>query len=173
MMFIYHCPSWYWVLLGIHRGWNDVSCPWQELISTRMDAKLMDNACLTAYNGLLPGRYQATIWISAKIFLIRPMGTNFIEILIEMHTFSVMKMYSKMSSWKRRPFYLGLNALTMTWLCMHSGLPYVNKDTFMHHSPRYSTLKDDKWVILFHPLWNPFKLIQQTHPKHYTSVYSC
>ena len=35
-------------------------------------------------NGLSPGRRQA---INAGIFLIRPLGTNFSEILIEIHTF--------------------------------------------------------------------------------------
>ena len=62
-------------------------------------------------NGLLPGRRQAIIWTNAGIVLIGPLGTNFIETLIEMHTFSLKKMHLKMSSGKWRPFCLGLNVL--------------------------------------------------------------
>ena len=39
-------------------------------------------------NGLSPGRRQAIIWTNAGILLIGPLGTNFSEILIEIHTFS-------------------------------------------------------------------------------------
>ena len=63
-------------------------------------------------NSLSPGRRQAVIWTNAEILLIGPLGTNFIEILIEIHTFSFKKMHLKMSSGKWRPFCLGLNVLT-------------------------------------------------------------
>ena len=43
---------------------------------------------------------------------IRPLGTNFSEILIEILIFSFKKMRLKVSSAKRRPFCLGLNVLT-------------------------------------------------------------
>ena len=62
-------------------------------------------------NGLSPGRRQAIIWTNAGILLIGPLGTNFSEILIEIHTFSFKKMRFKLSSGKWRPFYLGLNVL--------------------------------------------------------------
>ena len=42
-------------------------------------------------NGLSPGRRQAIIWTNAGILLIRPLGTNFNEMLIEILTFSFMK----------------------------------------------------------------------------------
>ena len=63
-------------------------------------------------NGLSPGRRQAIIWTNAGILLIGPLGTNFIQILIGIQTFSFKKMHLKMSSAKWRPFYLGLNVLT-------------------------------------------------------------
>ena len=63
-------------------------------------------------NGLSPGRRQALIWTSAGILLIRPLGTNFSEILIEIHTFSFKKMHLQMSSAKRWLFCPGLNDLT-------------------------------------------------------------
>ena len=62
-------------------------------------------------NGLSPWRRQAIIWTNAGILLIRPLGTNFSEILIEIQTFSFKKKYLKMSSAKWRPLCLGLNVL--------------------------------------------------------------
>ena len=60
-------------------------------------------------NGLSPGRHQAIIWTSAGILLIWPFRTNFSEILIEIHTYSFIKMHLKLSCAKSQPFYLGLN----------------------------------------------------------------
>ena len=62
-------------------------------------------------NGLSPGRRQAIIWTNAGILLIRTLGTNFSEILGEIHSFSYSKIHLKMSSAKWRPFCLGLNEL--------------------------------------------------------------
>ena len=62
-------------------------------------------------NGLSPDRRQAIIWTNAGLLLIGPLGTNFVEILIEILTFSFKKMRLKVSSAKRRPFCLGLNVL--------------------------------------------------------------
>ena len=49
-------------------------------------------------NGLSPGRRQAIIRTNAGILLIRPFGTNFSEILIEIIIFSFKKMRLKVSS---------------------------------------------------------------------------
>ena len=62
-------------------------------------------------NGLSPDWRQAIIWTNAGILLIKPLGTNFSEILIEILTFSFKKMRLKVSSAKRRPSCLGLNVL--------------------------------------------------------------
>ena len=64
-------------------------------------------------NGLSPSRHQAIIWTNAGILLIGPLGTNFSGILIDIYTFSFTEMNLKMSSGKWRPFYLGLNVLTL------------------------------------------------------------
>ena len=71
-------------------------------------------------NGLSPGRRQAIISTNAGILFIEPLGTNFNEILIEIHIFSFKKIHLKMSSGKCRPCCCGLNVLT------HCGLsaPY-------------------------------------------------
>ena len=55
-----------------------------------------------------PGWHQAIIWTNAGILLIRPLGTNFSEILIEIYSFSFKEMDSKMLSGKCRPFCLSL-----------------------------------------------------------------
>ena len=55
-------------------------------------------------NVLSPGRHQAIIWTKAGILLIGPLGTNFHEIFIEIHTFSFKKMYLKISLAKWRHF---------------------------------------------------------------------
>ena len=63
-------------------------------------------------NGLSPGRRQAIIWTNVGILLIKPLRTNFSEILIEIIIFSVKKMHLKMSSGNWRPFGLDLNELS-------------------------------------------------------------
>ena len=60
-------------------------------------------------NGLSPGRRQGIIWTNAGILLIGHLGTNFSEILIEIHAFSCKKIDLKMSSGKWRPSCIGLN----------------------------------------------------------------
>ena len=62
-------------------------------------------------NGLSPGRRLAITWTNVGILLIGPLGTNFSEMLIEIHTFSFKKIHLKMSSGKWQPFCLGLNVL--------------------------------------------------------------
>ena len=59
-------------------------------------------------NGLLPGRRQAIIWTNAGILLIGPLGTNFSEIVIEIHTFPFKKMHLKMLSTNGIYFVLAL-----------------------------------------------------------------
>ena len=44
-----------------------------------------------ADKGLLPSGCQAIIWTNGRILSIRPLGTNFGEILIEIDTFSFKK----------------------------------------------------------------------------------
>ena len=77
-------------------------------------------------NGLSPGRRQAIIWTNAGILLIRPLGTDFNEMLIEILTFSFMKMCLKVSSAKWRPFCIGLNVLRCLMWCV----PYYDPAEF-------------------------------------------
>ena len=68
-------------------------------------------AIIGSDNGLSPGRRQAYIWTNAGILLMRPLGTNFSEMLIEIHIFSFKKMHFKWSSGKWRSFCPGLDEL--------------------------------------------------------------
>ena len=91
-------------------------------------------------NGLSPGRRQAIIWTNAGILLIWPLGTNFSEILIEIHAFSFKKMHLKMSSGKRRPFCLGLNVLRKgekeVWEYGFAFLTIREESIVCHKSPK-------------------------------------
>ena len=49
-------------------------------------------------DGLSPDRRQVIIWTNDGILLIGTLGTNFNEILIEIHTFSFKNIHLKMSS---------------------------------------------------------------------------
>ena len=62
-------------------------------------------------NGLSPDQCQAFIWINVGILLIGPLGTNFSETLIRIHSFTLKIMHLKMSSVKWQPFSLSLNRL--------------------------------------------------------------
>ena len=62
--------------------------------------------------GLSPGRRQVIIWTKEGIFLIRPLGTNFSDIFIAIHTFHSQNAFENVA-WERRPFCPGLNVLTM------------------------------------------------------------
>ena len=62
-------------------------------------------------NGLSPNRRLAITWTNDEILLIGPLGTNFSEFLIKIHTFSLKKMHLKTSSARWWPFCLGLNVI--------------------------------------------------------------
>ena len=91
-----------------------------EISSQRANCFVCKLTTIGSDNGLSPWRHQAIIWSNAGIFLIGPLGINFIEILIEIQTFSFKKMHLKMSSAKWRPVCLGLNVLIHVHL-KHSG----------------------------------------------------
>ena len=109
-------------------------------------------------NGLSPGRRQAIIWTTAGILLIGPLGTNFSEILIEIHTFSFKKMRFKLSSGKWRPFCLGLNVLNRfldcagddCFPCVQRGTVIVSRNTRREQlgsSWLHSTSSPDTMVV--------------------------
>ena len=91
-------------------------------------------------NGLSPGRRQAIIWTNAGILLIRTLGTNFSEILGEIHSFSFSKMHLKMSSAKWRLFGLGLNELT------DQSEPMMTLFGDRHHMCLFTPMNAIQWI---------------------------
>ena len=85
----------------------------------------MTNKCVSKLTnigsdiGLASGRRQTIIATNADWLLIRILGANFSEILIEIHKFSFKKMYLKMSSAKLQQFWLGLNMLMSLNVLFH------------------------------------------------------
>ena len=86
---------------------------WVKLIEAEWPMYISNLAINGSDNGLSPGWPQVIIWTNAGIMLIGPLGRNFSEILIEIHTFSSKKMHVKISTAKWRPFCCGLNMLNM------------------------------------------------------------
>ena len=78
-------------------------------------------AIIGSDNGLSPGRRQAIIWTNVGILLIRPPGTNFNEIIVEIHIISFKNIHLKMSSGKWRPLCLGLNVLIQLCILSYNG----------------------------------------------------
>ena len=71
-------------------------------------------------DGLSPGRRQAIIWTNAGILLTGPLGTNFNEILIGIHTFSFKK-----SIWKCR-LENDVHFVSDSMCLTHSPNPFLN-----------------------------------------------
>ena len=119
-------------------------------------------------NGLLPGRRQAIIWTYAAILLIGPLGTNFNETSIEIHTFSSKKIHLKLWSWKWRPFCLGLNVLrnngykhwNITQMVEPGGLVACAATVIWRHR---SLLSHKQWVYHWKMRSHWLKCLQPRH----------
>ena len=103
---IYNLPWWYWIT-------ELITCTAQTIGSFtnwgRVTHICVNNLTIIGPdNGLSPGRRQAIIWTNAGMLLFGLLGTNFNEILLEIHTYSFKKIHFKMSSGKWRPFRLDL-----------------------------------------------------------------
>ena len=82
---------WQYVIMGINITHQYELTHWGRV--THICAGKLTN--IGSDNGLSPGRRQTIIWTNAGILLIGPLGTNFSEILIVIHTFSFKKMHLK------------------------------------------------------------------------------
>ena len=106
-------------------------------------------------NGLSPGQHQAIIWTNDGILLIGPLGTNFSEVLIEIHTFSLKKIHSKMSSGKWRPSCLCLNVLMISWI-------QLPQHSLVNSKPDY--------LIPYHSSHILNAIYRQVHPFNYRNM---
>ena len=103
--------QWYQVLHMV--SWS----PWSQFYSLTHWGQVTyicvsKSTIIASDNGLSPDRRQAIIWTNAGILQIGLLQTNFIEILIEIQTFSFRKMHLKRSSAKWWPSCLVLNVLS-------------------------------------------------------------
>ena len=119
-------------------------------------------AIIGSDNGLSPGRRQTIIWTNAGILLIGPLGTNFNETSIEIHTFSFKKIHLKLPSGKWRPFCLGLNVLSRFWLDV-TMREAVNRATYtywnhIYFCSSYVTFRD---LVMLH-IWDMVVCIMST-----------
>ena len=149
--------QWHWLYVLVFcesECWQNATFPWRRM---RENAKILlcllnylyHVKCLTHWgrvthicvcnltiigsdNGLSPGRRQAITWTNVGILLIGPLGTNFGEMLIEIHTFPFKKIHLKMSSGKWRPFCLGLNVLN---ICTNCDIGKPNLVYYMFQGP--------------------------------------
>ena len=110
------CGLFCWQVLTLIRAWISsdtdglITHPYPNFNSGLTHWGRVTHICvgnltiIGSYNGLSPERRQAIIWTNAGILLIGPLGTNFSEFFIAIHTFSFNKTHLKMSSAKWRPF---------------------------------------------------------------------
>ena len=122
-------------------------------------------------NGLSPDRRQAIIWTNAGLLLIGPWGTNFSEILIEIHTFSFKKIRLKVSSGKWRPFCLGLNVLThWGWVKHNASVNYtiIGSDNGLSPARHKNIIWINAGMLLIGPLGtNLVKFLSQLKDFHW------
>ena len=110
--------------------WLPMSCCQKSFKSSTTTILTVTHICINKLttigsdNGMSPCRYQAIIWTDTEILLIGPLGTNFSEILIEIHTFSYTKMHFKMLPEKWQPFCLGLSVLNHAIIGSNNGLSH-------------------------------------------------
>ena len=124
----------FWDVIVLERVWSCELHPWRNSDRyTNISCNLIQNihAILTHWgrqtyrvsnltitgldNGLSPGRHQAIIWTNDGILSIWPLGTNFNEVLIAIHTLSFKEMHLKILSGKWQSFCLCLHVLISHW----------------------------------------------------------
>ena len=138
---------WYWYSLT-HWGQNTHIC-------------FNDITIIGSDNGLSPGQCQAITWTNVRILLIGPLGTNFSEMLIEIHTFLFKKVNLKMLSGKWGPFCLDLNVLTKSYQISPEryGVYFVS-----------IVVKNVLWKIQCFIDWNPLQLDYSLETNHLRPV---
>ena len=99
-------------------------------------------------NGLSPARRQAIIWTIAGVLLIGPLGTNFIEILIEDYTF-----YSGKYIWicrqeiASRFVSVSMSSLPLQSFMRFCSIPYCRwLWRFRNRRPWWRGDEDDEWT---------------------------
>ena len=150
------CCSWKFTCRGplaIHKTLNPVHLTHWGPVTHICMSKL---TTIGLDNGLSAGRRQAIIWTNAGILLIRPVGTNFSEILIKIQTFSLKNIRLKMSSMKCYPFRLSLNVIMWSqYICKHwfkISYWFQHSETWFCVVYHYEVIRSLAYIPLFLPL---------------------
>ena len=108
-----HQQPWYWATSGIFHPQHQKWC----VNSLRPRDAYMHHQLRPSLAQIMACRLFGTNPLSepnAVLLSVGPLGTNFSEISIKIHTFSFKKMHLKTSSVKWQPFCLSLNVLKLT-----------------------------------------------------------
>ena len=119
------------------------------------DKEFYKSLRLSSDNGLSPGWSRAIIWTNfffiiwnnAEILLIGPLGTNFCEILIEIHTFSFKKIHLKMLSVKWRPFCLSLDMIRTPHVLLFKIVMILSRAALTHSMLPVVPLCPCRWKL--------------------------
>ena len=117
--------------------WANRGASWQPARDSNTDNQLIETEWRIYASVNWPSLVQIIIWTNAGILLIGPLGTNFNEILIKIHTFSFKKIHFKISSGNWQPFCLCLNVLNR----------WTYKDTHVH-SKEYEIKFPHDFILL-------------------------
>ena len=128
---------------------------------------------IASNNGLSPGWHQAIIWTNAAI---GPLGTNFSQILIEIHTVSFMKIHLKMSFGKWRPFCLGPN---MSRTCYITHIPadltllvgWISQRVLTRNCRKPSALKLQQPIVCELSVWTKLRISVELAWYEYTVLW--
>ena len=110
------CPRYLFLYAIIHVYWDAFRCI-NSSPSSAAYVHQWTGSTLDQVLGLSPVRRQAITWTNADLLSIRPLGTNFSEILIEIQNFSFTKIHLKVSSVKWWPFCSWVNPFVS--VCRH------------------------------------------------------
>ena len=114
---------------------------WVLIKSRRPHICVSKSTIIGSNNGLSLDRCQVIILNNAGILLFGLLGTNFGEILIEIHTLLFEEMHLKMSSWQWRQFCVGLNVLTTKGIMhVHTLEIHMDNTWWRHQMETFSAL---------------------------------
>ena len=95
-------------------------------------------------NGFSPGWRQAIIWTNAGILLIEPLGTNFSELLIEIHIFSF-----RSCVWKCRLYnHDNGGHFVSASMCLTNWLDVCSLSCCRENPKNYEALWEEIWDLL-------------------------
>ena len=118
---------------------------------------------------LAPSHYLNQCWNIVDWTL----GTNFSEMLIEIHTFSFKKIHSKMSSGKWQPFCRGPNVLDILLPVGYNRfiLQLIHIISYLHNNEN-NLYNSPREIFLWHCLIEKINKFQLFHWKYFPEIHA-